>query len=191
MAQRIYGVSSDLDTMSRDCLLDSWMANYANLQNIFYNLDDRARSQIGTNFPQLDELKQNFLIYKGVIEAPQQKQTETSPLLGAESGDEATAPKLLMRKGQNYTTEYLLATVEILSFKIEAAHLQRVLMGWLSGEGKVPGDTKLYAELKREYERETTMRMLQERDHLNEVYFVGEHPTQDEGRKRESPSPEA
>ena len=81
--------------------------------------------------------------------------------------------------------------MEILSFKIEAAHLQRVLMGWLSGEGKVPGDTKRYAELKREYEKETTMRMLQERDHLNEIYFVGERPTQDESKKRESPSPEA
>lgn len=75
------------------------MVNYANLQNIFYNLDDRSRSQIGTNFPQLDELKRNFLIYKGVIEAPQQKQTESSPGLKPDSGDEATAPKVLMRKG--------------------------------------------------------------------------------------------
>ena len=65
-----------------------------------------------------------------------------------------------MRKGQHFTTEFLLATVEILSFKIEANHLQRVLMGWLSGEGKVPDTTEEYTELKRTYEKETTMRIL-------------------------------
>ena len=51
MIQRIYGISSDLDSSSRDCLLDSWMNNYSDLQNIFYNLDDNERSIIGTNFP--------------------------------------------------------------------------------------------------------------------------------------------
>ena len=74
--------------LSRDCLLDSWMSNYANLQNIFFNLDDRSRSTIGTNFPQLDELKENFLVYKGIIEPPRVKNSEASPRSGPESGDE-------------------------------------------------------------------------------------------------------
>ena len=145
--------------LSRDCLLDSWMSNYANLQNIFFNLDDRSRGQIGTNFPQLDELKENFLVYKGIIEPPRVKNSEASPR-SAESGDEGGGGKKKLRKGQHFTTEFLLATVEILSFKIEANHLQRVLMGWLSGEGKIPDTTEQYTELKRTYEKETTMRIL-------------------------------
>ena len=31
MVQRIYGISSDLDSSSRDCLMDSWMTNYADM----------------------------------------------------------------------------------------------------------------------------------------------------------------
>lgn len=31
MMQRIYGIASDIDTLSRDCLLDVWMSNYANM----------------------------------------------------------------------------------------------------------------------------------------------------------------
>ena len=73
MLQRIYGVSSDLDNSSKDCLLDSWMTNYANLQNAFYNLDDRSRSFIGTNFPQIDEVIKEYLIYKGILEAPKRR----------------------------------------------------------------------------------------------------------------------
>lgn len=48
-------------------------------------------------------------------------------------------------------SEYLLATVEILSFKIEASHMQRILMGWISGEGKLPSSTEEYTVLMRKY----------------------------------------
>lgn len=71
-------------------------------------------------------------------------------------------------------TEYLLATVEILSYKIEAAHMQRVLMGWISGEGTLPGTTIEYTNIMRKYQDMTTLRILQERDHLNDIYFFGE-----------------
>lgn len=50
MMQRVYGIASDIDTFSRDCLLDCWMTNYANMQGAFLNLDDRSRSFIGSNF---------------------------------------------------------------------------------------------------------------------------------------------
>ena len=79
------------------------------------------------------------MVYKGIIEAPRAKNSEASPR--SDSGDEGAGGRK-MRKGQHFTTEFLLATVEILSFKIEASHLQRVLMGWLSGEGKVPDPHK-------------------------------------------------
>ena len=51
MIQRIYGISSDLDATSYDTMMDSTMSNYADLHNIFYNLDDKERSIIGMNFP--------------------------------------------------------------------------------------------------------------------------------------------
>ena len=86
----------------------------------------------------------------------------------------------------------MLATVEILSFKIEAAHMQRVMMGWLSGEGKIPNTTEGYTKLMRKYQDITTMRILQEREKLNEIHFMGDKSNQDEVKqKRESPSPDA
>lgn len=32
----------------------------------FYNLDDQSRSFIGTNFPQLDEIVKDYLVYRGI-----------------------------------------------------------------------------------------------------------------------------
>ena len=79
-------------------------------------------------------------------------------------------------------SDYLLATVEILSFKIEAAHMQRVLMGWISGEGKIPSSTAEYTKLMRKYEDMITLRLLQERQHLNNVYFYGDRAGGEESK---------
>ena len=56
-----------------------------------------------------------------------------------------------IHKGQNFSSEYLLSTVEILSLKIEAAHMQRILISWISGEGKLPSSTKTYTDIMRKY----------------------------------------
>ena len=162
MLRRVYGVCSDMDSMSRDCLLDPWLSNYANLQNSFFNLDDQSRSFIGTNFPQIDETIKSYLIYKGILEAPK-KPSQTVLSSRTDENSAATMEgkdKKQVVKGLNYSTEYLLATVEILSFKIEAAHMQRVLMGWISGEGKIPNTTSEYTRLMRKYQDITTMRIL-------------------------------
>ena len=66
--------------------MDSWMCNYSDLQNIFYNLDDNERSNIGTNFPQVDELVKDYLIYKGILEAPNKGQSINSSRTN-DSGD--------------------------------------------------------------------------------------------------------
>ena len=50
-------------------------------------------------------------------------------------------------------------------------------MGWLSGEGKIPNSTAEYTKLMRKYQDITTMRILQEREKLNEVYFSGDRST--------------
>lgn len=140
MLQRVYGISSDIDTLSRDCLLDCWMSNYANLQSAFFNLDDRSRSFIGSNFQQLDDLIDNYLIYKGIVDKPNSMdKADTRPNSATmDSRTEPNSPSKPLLRGQNFTSEFLLATVEILSFKIEMAHLQRVMMSWISGTGKLP-----------------------------------------------------
>lgn len=70
MMRRIYGICSDLDAMGTDCMLDNSIQNYKNLQNCFYNFDDKTRSFIGSNFPQVDEIINDYLVYKGLEEAP-------------------------------------------------------------------------------------------------------------------------
>ena len=49
------------------------MKDYNNLQNAFYNIDDSQRAVIGTNFMQVDEIVNDFLMYKGLIEAPKKR----------------------------------------------------------------------------------------------------------------------
>ena len=56
--------------MGTDCMLDNSIQNYKNLQNCFYNFDDKTRSFIGSNFPQVDEIINDYLVYKGLEEAP-------------------------------------------------------------------------------------------------------------------------
>ena len=172
MMQRVYGVSADLDTLGRETLIENWNSNYAKLQSAFINLDDKSRSFIGSNFSELDELVKHYLIFKGLLEKPSAK--NQNPLSERSVASNETSPdkKKQLPKGVNYTSEYLLASVEILSFKIEAAHMQRVLMGWISGEGKIPTTTKGYTQIMRKYQDITTLRILRERDHLNEIYFV-------------------
>ena len=72
MMQRVYGFNSDFDAMSRSNLLNNWMCNYAKLQNAFINLNDKDRNFIGSNFTQVDEIVQHYLIYKGILEKPSQ-----------------------------------------------------------------------------------------------------------------------
>lgn len=50
ITRRIFGQSSCLDMMSKDSLTNSYMRDYNNLMNSFYNIDDVQRAVIGTNF---------------------------------------------------------------------------------------------------------------------------------------------
>ena len=80
-----------------------------------------------------------------------------------------------MRKGLNYYMDRLLATIEILSFKLETCRLRRILMSWLNGNGKMPDNTRDLLEIRRIYQDKTTMKIFHERDSLNDVYHsVGE-----------------
>ena len=100
---------------------------------------------------QVDEVVNDFLMYKGLIEPPQRRRNSgilTSPTQAGsaqhaspdqpgrdEPSPEPHVPKRAFRRGKNYEMEKLLATVEVLSIKIESNHLQRVIMSWIYGGG--------------------------------------------------------
>ena len=71
---------------------------------------------------QVDEVVDDFLIYKGLIEAPKKRgdsivPAESAQAISRESADPHTQ-KRAFRRGKNYEMEKLLATVEVLSIKI-------------------------------------------------------------------------
>jgi len=70
------------------------------LHNIFFNLEDSERSIIGTNFPQIDEVIKDYLVYKGLVEPPRNNQSLNSDRTNgsAESPDKMKA-NLALRKG--------------------------------------------------------------------------------------------
>ena len=56
--------------------MNGYMRDYNNLQNAFYNMDDRQRAVIGTNFKQGAPVEQEFLVYKGLVDPKQKKGRE-------------------------------------------------------------------------------------------------------------------
>lgn len=65
---------------------------------------------MGANFTHVDEYINDYLVFKGLKEAP----GETKNVM----------------KSKDHYLELLLAQVEILSYKIEASQLERVIMCW-------------------------------------------------------------
>lgn len=47
-------------------------------------------------------------------------------------------------------------------------------MSWISNEGRLPETTAKYTQIMRKYQEITTLKVLRERDVLNELYFNGD-----------------
>jgi hypothetical protein len=86
-------------------------------------MEDDSRALMGANFTQVDEYIDDYLIFKGLKDAPNE-----------------TGNKLI--KGKDHFLELLLSQVEILSFKIESASLERVIMCWEQNNSKLPITTR-------------------------------------------------
>lgn len=96
-------------------------------------MDDRARSYIGNNFPQLDDLIEQYLVYKGLMDADmtaraKKIQKYRDAQVNSPSGDQQNIQFVekksnLRRATSNFEIEKLLATVELMSYKIEASHM--------------------------------------------------------------------
>ena len=92
-----------------------------------------------------------FLVFSGLIQDPAAKKIE-----GAPQTIIITRPK-----------EILEAQLEYLSLKVEARHLQRVLMSW-SICCQIPNDTDGYLRAQSLLREQTMLKILLERDILTE-----------------------
>ena len=63
-------------------------------------------------------------------------------------------------KTKDFEAEVLQAKVEILSFKIEAGQVQRIMMSWMNGGSHLPRTTVEYGEILNKYKDMTMMRIL-------------------------------
>jgi hypothetical protein len=102
-----------------------------------------------------------YLVFSGLIQDPTAKVIE-----GAPQAIIITRPK-----------EILEAQIEYLSLKVEARHLQRVLMSW-SICSQIPNDTDGYHRAQSLLREQTMLKILLERDILTEQYYEAK-----EGRK--------
>ena len=74
------------------------------------------------------------------------------------------------------------ARVEYLGLKVEARHLQRVLICWAICQA-LPENSVEYLKVQQLYRDQTMLKVLLDRDALNEAYYA-----QKEGRRDESGS---
>lgn len=112
-------------------------------------MDDESRGLMGANFTQVDEYINDFLVFKGIKEAPNETKT--------------------VIKSKNHYFELLQAQIEILSYKIEASHLERVIMCW--DRPFLPKTTQSFHTVQRRFRDTYTMSILRERDILNDLYW--------------------
>ena len=92
-------------------------------------MEDELRGQLTSTFEQSEETIQDYLAFKGLENPPGETKT--------------------LAKGKDHQQEVLLAQVEILSYKVEAAHLERVLMSWGLGGQALPTGAKDFKTLQR------------------------------------------
>ena len=76
--------------------------------------------------------------------------------------------------------EILEAKVEYLGLKVEARHLQRVLMSW-STCNALPNEVEGYQTALTLYREQTMLKILLERDALTEQYYESKSPSADGG----------
>lgn len=74
-------------------------------------MEDEQRGLLTSTFETNEQTIKDYLVFKGLENADNDSTT-------------------VIAKGKDHQSEVLLATVEILSFKVEVAHLERVLMTW-------------------------------------------------------------
>lgn len=109
LIHKLYGREARITTNARPGFLSQSVLCYGALRGSFFNLSDKERAFLASNFYQLDDGLKEYLLHKQLIPGPKQL-------------DVVERPK-----------EVLAATIEYLGHKIDARQLQRVLMSWYAG----------------------------------------------------------
>lgn len=107
---------------------------YSEMSSSFFNLDDEQRAFIATNFYQLEETLNDYLLIEGLVPEDTKPGGKTAP-----EGSKTVQKTIHITRPR----EILQATIEYLSLKVEARHLQRVLMCWATCRA-LPSETSSY-----------------------------------------------
>ena len=157
LVRRLYGFAAHEPARAPAGLLSLATPDYGQMACSFLNLDDEQRSFIATNFYQLEEGLTEYLVFAGHIPDPA-AQKAAAKAGGASAGGTVhiARPK-----------EILEAQVEYQGLKVEARHLQRVLMSW-STCSALPDAVEGYQAALTLYREQTMLKVLLERDTLTE-----------------------
>ena len=107
------------------------LPSYWKMNGSFFNMDDEQRSFLATNFHQLDEGLEEYLIFEELI--------EDKSGAGATSDDKGRSEPSVVARPR----EVLQGKIDYLSLKVEARHLQRVYMSWTICSA-LPDDIQAY-----------------------------------------------
>ena len=118
LVRRLYGRESRQRTKVLPAALSLALPNYWRMDGSFLNVDDEQRSFLATNFHQLDEGLEEYLVFEELI--------EDKSRAGATSDDKGRSEPFLVARPR----EILQGKIDYLSLKVEARHLQRVYMSW-------------------------------------------------------------
>ena len=132
----------------------------------FLNMDDEQRSFISSNFQQLEEGVKEYLVLQGLVPDSNASRSRV------ENGQK---PIIIQRP-----IEILQAKVEYLGLKVEARHLQRVLMSWATCRA-LPDDTASYSQAQQLFREQAMLKILLERDALTEQYYTAKEGKRDNG----------
>lgn len=127
------------------------------MQSAFFNMDDDQRAFISSNYQQLDDTVNSYLILQGLISDPTKKPVK---------GDKAETKLIIHRP-----LEILQARSEFLGQKVESKHMQRVLISWFTGKA-VPSNIVDFIKSQKQFRDNTMLKTLLERDFLIEQYYA-------------------
>jgi hypothetical protein len=130
----------------------------------FLNLDDEQRTFLATNFQQLEEGVTEYLVLQGLV---------PDPSASGARGEDGKARIHISRP-----VDILRARVEFLGLRVEARHLQRVLMCW-STCSALPSDSSGYQKALQLVREQTLLKVLLERDTLSEQYYAAKEGRRD------------
>lgn len=68
LVRRLYGRESRLRSKAQPAVLNQALPSYWRMDGTFFNMDDEQRSFLATNFHQLDEGLEEYLVFEGLIE---------------------------------------------------------------------------------------------------------------------------